>query len=108
MRYCLALGSSGRLWKALPALQGFGRLCWAVLRGFERLWEAFGGIGSLWDGLEGSAGFAGFCEAMGSFERLWEALESFSDFGWLCHVFSGKGNGPGFFFSCRPPALTAP
>ena len=27
---------------------------------------------------------------------------------WECRVFPGKGSGPGFSFSCRPSALTAP
>ena len=32
-----------------------------ALQGFGRLWEEV--FGGLWDGLEGSAGFARFCEA---------------------------------------------
>ena len=52
--------------------------------GFARLCEAFGGIGSLWDGLEGFGrlcrlwgvlwGYAQFWEAWKSFGRLWEVL----------------------------------
>ena len=38
------LGSSGRLWKALPALQGFVRLWKALLGSLERLRKALGGF----------------------------------------------------------------
>ena len=41
-----------------------------ALQSFVRLLEVLEVFGMVWKGLEGSAGFGGFCEAMGSFETV--------------------------------------
>ena len=94
-----ALGSFGRLWKALPALQSFVRLWDALLGSLERLQKGLGGFvtyyvshrgsGRVWKGLGVSGrlwqalvcfrmllkdleGFGRFWDALGGFGMLWQ------------------------------------
>ena len=47
------LAASGRLCKALDALEGFGGFSylWQVWKALERFWEALRGFGKVWEAL---------------------------------------------------------